>query len=309
MKSRMSNPAPTIYVTEPGLASRVGWLFRRAAIAAYEDNCFGVAKGAAYSALLSFFPVLTALTALLVQANAVAVARVISRVLFEVAPPGTQALLENFLVVQGKRPGALLVTAVLLSIWAASGAMMSLMEGFRAAYRIPTGRPFLKQRAIAAALVVCAAAPLVGGSTLIVFGSRTEGVIVAWLGFSPQASELAGWVVLLSLVIRYTLAFSSIVLAAALLYKIAPNRKMRFREVWPGAFVATALWGAATLGFAWYVRNIANYNVLYKSIGAVIALLVWMYVLAVVALFGCEFNVAVQYLRHVRERARVIKAA
>ena len=82
---------------------------------------------------------------------------------------------------------------------------------------------------------------------------------------------------------------------------------MRFREVWPGAFVATALWGGATLGFAWYVRNIANYNVLYKSIGAVIALLVWMYVLAVVALFGCEFNVAVEYLHQVRERARIIK--
>ena len=215
----MSDPAPTIYVTEPGLLARIGWLFRRAGIAAYEDNCFGVAKGAAYSALLSFFPVMTALTALLVQANAVSVARVISRILFEVAPPGTQALLENFLIVQGKRPGGLLVTAIVLSIWAASGAMISLIEGFRSAYRIPTGRPFLKQRAVAASLVVCAAAPLVGGSTLIVFGSRTEGVIVEWLGFSPEGVQLAGWVVLLSLVIRYMLAFGSIVLAAALLYQ------------------------------------------------------------------------------------------
>jgi membrane protein len=47
---------------------------------------------------------------------------------------------------------------------------------------------------------------------------------------------------------------------------------------------------AATTGFAWYVRNIANYSVLYGSIGAVIALLVWMYLLSVIALVGCEYN-------------------
>ena len=305
----MSTPAPTIYVTEPGLLVRVMWLFRRAWVAAYENNCFGVAKGAAYSSLLSIFPVLTTLTAVLVQANAVAVSNVISRLVFELAPPGTELLLENYLSVHGKRPLELLVTAILLSIWAASGAFMSLMEGFQAAYRIPAGRSFLKQRAIAAALVLCAAAPLVGGSTLILFGSRTEGVILRWLGFTPEAAELKGWVVLLSRAIRYILAFGSIVLSAALLYRIGPNRPIRFRAVWPGAFIATLLWGTATLGFGWYVRNIANYNLLYGSIGAVIALLVWMYVLAVIALFGCEFNVAVEYLNRVRGRAVVVETA
>jgi membrane protein len=62
------------------------------------------------------------------------------------------------------------------------------------------------------------------------------------------------------------------------------------RVVWPGAFLATALWLLATSAFAWYVRNIANYNVLYGSIAAVIALLVWMYLLALIALLGCEYN-------------------
>jgi membrane protein len=50
--------------------------------------------------------------------------------------------------------------------------------------------------------------------------------------------------------------------------------------------------------FAWYVRNIANYNVMYGSIGAVIALLVWMYVLAIVALFSCEFNAELERASH-----------
>jgi len=54
--------------------------------------------------------------------------------------------------------------------------------------------------------------------------------------------------------------------------------------------LATVLWSLATSGFALYVRHIANYNVVYGSLGAVIALLVWMYLLAVIALFGCEYN-------------------
>ena len=79
------------------------------------------------------------------------------------APPGTQDLLQNYFRQQGQRPFSLLVVATLLSIWAASGTMMSLMEGFQAAYRIPAGRPFLQQRAVAAVLVLCAALPMVGG--------------------------------------------------------------------------------------------------------------------------------------------------
>lgn len=279
-----------LYMTRPGFAVRILRVLKLSLIASYEDNTFGIAKGAGYSALLSFFPVLTTITALLVEANAEAVSRVISRIVFEVAPPGTQDLLQNFFTLHGKRPFSLLVIATILSIWAASGVMMSLMEGFQAAYRLPSGRSFLRQRAVAAALVLGTALPVIAGSALILLGSRAEGAIIHWLRFSPESEPLKGWVIVLGRGLRYTLATLSIMLAAALLYQLGPNRPIRFRGVWPGATLATFGWLASTLVFGWYVRNIANYNVLYGSIGAVIALLVWMYVLAVVALIGCEFN-------------------
>ena len=76
----------------------------------------------------------------------------------------------------------------------------------------------------------------------------------------------------------------------ATLYYYGPYRRQRWRYVWPGAILATVLWLGATSGFAWYVRNIGHYNVMYGSVGAGIALLVWMYVLAIIALIGCEFN-------------------
>lgn len=299
----MANARLPVYIAEPAWPVRFWQLFRRAWVAAYEDNCFGVAKGAAYSALLSLFPVLTTITAVLVQANAEAVSRVLSQILFEVAPPGTQDLLRTYLAVQGKRPVYLLIVATVLAIWAASGAMMSLMEGFQAAYSLPGGRPFVRQRAVAALLVVCAVMPLVFGSAMMLFGSRSERAIIQSFGLSRDGMQLSVWVEVLSRVLRDLMAFGSIMLAAALLYYIGPNRRIRFRDVWPGAAVATVLWLLATQGFGWYVRYLANYNVLYGSIAAVIALVVWMYVLAVVALVGCEFNVALETDRRIRKQA------
>ena len=137
----MPGDAPAVYVTERSRLGLAWWFFRRAWVAAYEDNCFSVAKGAAYSALLSFFPVLTTVTAILVQARAAAVSRVLAHWIFEAAPPGSEELLRNYIMFHGERPVALLVIATVLAIWAASGVMLSLMEGFRAAYRIPSGRP------------------------------------------------------------------------------------------------------------------------------------------------------------------------
>ena len=260
-------------------------------MAAYEDNCFGVAKGAAYSALLSFFPVLTTTAALLVQARATPVTHLLSAVLREIVPPGSESLVLDRFAQQGARPVALLVAATVLSVWAASGTMMSLMEGFIAAYRIPTGRPFLQQRAMAVWLVFSSALPVVGASALVLFGTRTEGELVRWLGLLPEGAQLRGGVEVLGRILRYAVALGSIVLVTALLYYFGPNRRQRWRLMWPGAMLATLLWLLATSAFAWYVRNIANYNVMYGSIGAAIALLVWMYFLAVIALIGCEFNV------------------
>jgi membrane protein len=89
---------------------------------------------------------------------------------------------------------------------------------------------------------------------------------------------------------RYAVAFVTTVAVTAVLYYFGPYRQQRWRYVWPGATLATVLWLLATSGFAWYVRHIGHYNVMYGSVGAGIALLVWMYLMSAIALVGCEFN-------------------
>jgi len=273
------------------------WLLRRSIMRAWEDGCFGFSKAAAYSALLSFFPVLTVTATLLVQANAESVSRRIAAFLFEVVPPGTEELVMRQFTVRGERPVSLLVFAGLLSLWAASGLTTSLMDGFDAAYRVPCGRPFLKQRLVAILLVFCGVLPALGASALIVFGDRTEQSVLSALGLVPAGASLAGGVALAGRLIRFLIAFGSTVFVTAAMYYFGPNRPQKWRTVWTGAFLATVMWLGATLVFAWYVRYIADYNVLYGSVGAVIALLMWMYVMVTISLVGCEFNAELEHLR------------
>ncbi|MGA8030253.1 MAG: YhjD/YihY/BrkB family envelope integrity protein, partial [Bryobacteraceae bacterium] len=179
-----SGAQPQFLIIEPGLAARNFWLLRRAFVASYEDNCFSIAKGAAYSFLLSLFPILTTLTSILIQVNARPVVHVIATFVQQVVPPGTEDIILSRLRERGAKPISLPVVAVLLSLWAGSGAMISLMEGFHAAYRIPSGRQFLKQRAMAVFLVLIAAFPAIAASSLILFGDRGEAAFIHWIGVS-----------------------------------------------------------------------------------------------------------------------------
>ena len=291
-----SAPQPIFTIIEPGLGARTFWLLRRAFIAAYEDNCFSIAKGAAYSFLLSLFPVLTTLSSALILANARSVVAVITTFVQQFAPPGAEDILLSRLREQVHKPIPFSLLAVGLSLWAGSGAMISLMEGFQAAYRIPSGRPFLKQRAMAVFLVVVTAFPVVGASSLILFGNRGEAAFIHWIGIS----EIGGSVEILWRIARYALAFCTTTFVTGLLFYFGPNHRPepgycdklfghRFMRVWPGAFLSTVLWMLATAGFALYVSH-ANYNFYYGSIGTVIVLLIWLYLIACIALIGCEFN-------------------
>ena len=279
-----------LYVAEASALSRFWSLLRRAIMASYDDGCFAVAKGAAYSALLAFFPILTTIAAILVQSDAASVSRTVARLLYDVVPPGTEDIVQNLFTVRGQRPTSLLVVAVLLAAWAGSGVMMSLMEGFRTIYRIPSGRSFVKERLTAVSLVFVAAIPVLGASGLIVYGNRTQRAIVVWLRLAPQGSDLRGWVRLLGQSLNFFAAAGAIVLIIALVFYFGPNRKQSLAQVFPGALLATILWLVSTILFGAYVRYIGRYNLLYGSVGAGLALLVWSYLLALIALIGCEYN-------------------
>lgn len=272
-------------------------ILRHAATATYRYGLIDIAKGAAFSALLSFFPVLTSLATILVQVNAQRASEAISKFLFEVVPPGTEDLVQYAFTARGSRPVLLIILATLLSIWAASDVVASLTQGFQAAYRTPNARGFWRQRWRCILLVFFTLPPTIAASILLVFGPNIESIVLKWAGILGQEVPLKGTLAVISRSVNYLLAMAMLTVVTSWLYRFAPSLPRRWRRVWPGALVATILWSAATTGFGWYVRNIATYNIMYGSIGAAIALLVWLYLLSLIALFGCAYNAESDRLR------------
>lgn len=266
------------------------YLLHRTLIAAIDDGCFVISKGAAYSALLSFFPVLTSVATILVMTRAGFVWTTLSDALQRVLPPGTEQLVLAQFRARGQKSITLLIVALLLALWAASGVVKSLLEGFHSAYRIPIGRSFLRETGVAIGLVFLSAIPMLGASVLVLFGNEVDRTVLGLSKLDPLLNPLAGVEHFISIIGRYLVAFASTVALTSILYFYGPHRRQKWSGVWRGAVLATVLWLLATKGFATYVRHIANYNLMYGSIGASIALLVWMYLMAAIAIFGCEFN-------------------
>jgi membrane protein len=168
--------------------------------------------------------------------------------------------------------------------------MISLMEAFRAAYRLPRSWSFWKEQGVAIALVFLAALPLAVATGLMIFGRHVENQLILEIG-QP------GWLVVLVVAARFLLAIATITLVLGILYHVGPNRSQSWLDVLPGALFATLLWFVSTLLFTMYVQRVARYGDIYGSVATIIVLLVWLYLLSMIVTIGCEFNAERERLR------------
>lgn len=283
---------------------RLPYLLRRALFASFDDGLFTIAKGAAYSALLSFFPILATVATVFVQMRANFVRQNVVSFLAQVLPPGTEEVVLDQFRTRGPKPVTLLIVAIVLALWAASSVIKSLIDGFNAAYRVPHNRSILAHNGMGLMLALLAIVPLIGASSLLLFGGGVEGAVLRMIKVDPLLNPFAAWWEFFSRVGRYVIAFGATSAVTAILYFYGPYRKQDWKGVMPGAILATILWLLGTLGFGWYVRHITNYNVLYGGVGTSVALLIWMYLLAAIALFGCEFNAEYERLKTLTAQVR-----
>ncbi len=291
-------------------AADFGRLLRRTFFAAVEHDAFTVAQAAAYSAMVALFPALVVIAAAVALLPPwlplkVQMAGFFDRVLPETISP----LLDSYFATThhaSQTAGALLSSGV-VSLMGAANVMATLMEGFRRAHDIPlTRRSVWARRGRALALVPLSLLPMTAASALVVFGH----LITHWLASEIPAFVRPGFF-LASVVLRWTLALGTSVGVLAVVYHLGTdvNRQVReqlepmVREPWvmlrrdwswraslPGAALATVLWFASTLSFGFYVTRFANYGRVYGSLGAAIALMVWLYIIALTVLIGAEFN-------------------
>jgi membrane protein len=260
-------------------------LMRLATWRAFEHDQFAVAKASAYSSILTFFPSLLVVGSVLATLSRGDVyLREISYALGRIMPTGSAAAI-SYLRGTSERPVRLLIGTSLLTLWTASGTMISWMEGFRNAYQLPKTWGLLKERLIAFSLVIMAGIPLTFATVLVAFGAGIESRILFHSGH-----EFSLYIVILWGAIRWVIATLASIAVIALIYHNAVPRTQPWHSVLPGATLATALWFVVTALFSVYLHNYADYSILYGSLGVSIALLVWMYLISLVVLIGAEFN-------------------
>jgi len=260
-------------------------LLRLAFWRAFQHDAFAIAKASAYSSILTFFPGLLVVGSVLATSHRTeAYLREISYALGRILPAGS-ATAVAYLKGTTQRPVNLLITTSLLTLWTASGVMISWMEGFRNAYQLPKTWGLLKERLIAFSLVVLAGIPMTFSTILVAFGSRIETRILFHIGH-----ELGFFVLLMWTAIRWAIATLTSIAVIALIYHNAVPRTQPWHSVLPGATLATGMWFATTMLFGWYLNRYADYSIIYGSLGVGIALLVWMYMVSLVVLVGAEFN-------------------
>jgi membrane protein len=138
---------------------------------------------------------------------------------------------------------------------------------------------------IAFMLVIFALIPMTFATLLVAVGSKFEARLLPYV--DPDFSI---YVFLLWGATRWLIATLTSIAVIALIYHHAVPRTQPWHSVMPGAMLATILWFTTTVGFRAYLQHFGNFATIYGSLGAVMALLVWMYLISLVVLVGAEFN-------------------
>lgn len=266
---------------------RYAHALRAAIVHSMGDNVLDAAKAAAYSGMLMLCPALLVVTTLLALVPAgYTVLDTIRTASEQFLPPDTMSLLQSYFY--GRRAFSLqvLLSASSLTFFAALGLMLTLMEGFRHAYELPrNGWSWWQVRLRAILLVPIALVPLSIASSVLVFGQPIE----QWM-IDNSEHELKFLVIFLWRLSRWSLALVTSTCVVGTLYHFGTRSREHWRCVAPGAIMTTLIWFPITLAFGLYVTRVADYTVVYGSLGTAIATMVWLYITSFSVLLGAQLN-------------------
>jgi membrane protein len=269
------------------LSKRSWWAVLKRTVREFgEDNLSDWAAALTYYSVLSIFPAVIVVTAVLGLLGPSATQTLIDNINTMVPGQGRDVLVAAIMELQRSQglAGPLAIVGLAGALWSASGYIGAFIRASNAIYEMPEGRPVWKTvplrvgltLGVVVLLALCAVGVVATGTVADraghLLGIGSTGVLV-W--------SIAKWPVLAVLV---SLAF-------ALLYWASPNVKHPgFRWLSPGGVLAVVVWALASAGFAFYVANFGSYNKIYGSLGGVIGFLVWLWISNIAILLGAELD-------------------
>ena len=254
-----------------------------------EADCSAHAAAMAYYFLFAVFPFFLFLTTLigylpiphLLDYVLSSAARMLPSQAFDLLQDNIRALYSN------KKQG-LLSLGVVLALWASSNAVAAIMNAMNKLYVVKEGRPFWKVRLTALFLVVALSLLFLLALVLLMFGTKIGALIAERVDFGMYFRM--AWNLMLVPVILILLS-----LAVATVYYFSPDVEQKWKWISPGSVVAIPSWIVVSLGFSYYINNFSSYDKTYGSLGAVIVLLLWLYISGFIILAGAVINSVIEH--------------
>ncbi|MGZ8363199.1 MAG: YihY/virulence factor BrkB family protein [Caulobacteraceae bacterium] len=276
------------HATRPSEITRKGWrdILWRTWKEANDDQITRVAGGVTFFGLLALFPALAAFVALYGLFADVAEVRKHLAVLAGVLPHDILVFVGDQLVrIAGQKESGLsfaFIGAVLLSLWSANAGMKALFQGLNIAYDEREKRGIIRLNLVTLAFTVGAVVFMMIALAVVV----AVPIVLSFLGLNGSVMALLRWPALLA----------GMIAALAVVYRYGPSREhARWRWVTWGGVGASVLWIAGSLAFSLYLTSFAHYDRTYGSFGALIGVMMWLWMSSIIVLLGAELNSEIEH--------------
>jgi len=267
---------------------RCGWrVTRQLSWIVYRElgrtRAFTIAAALAFYFLLSMVPLLLVFSSLLQFFPIPDVFQQSLNLMAELVPPDALSLVERIVAdILTPNRGKLLSFGILGYFWAAAGGFSALIDSLNIAFDVPVSSWW--QNRLRALLLTLTSGGLVSFSMVLLLVGPRFGHILVQMVLIPQPVEHL-WPI-----VRVVLIGATFVAALELVYYLGPNKKHTFFSTLPGAVVAIVIWFLGSAGLNYYLAHLSNYNATYGSMGALIGLMLWLYLTALAILIGAELN-------------------
>jgi membrane protein len=260
-----------------------------------EDEVFTRSASLAYYFISALFPMIFFLTAVLgLFAKSHDLESGLRGYTARFMPPQAYSLVQKTLAeIVRNSSSRKLALGLALAVWAWSGGVSSIMDALNRCYHVPNSRPWWMRRLIAIALTIAMAALTIVALVIVLYGGNIATFVGQHVGLSAAATTT--W-----RVAQWPVALFFIMLAYALLYYWGPDAKQQWEWITPGSLVGVLLWIGVSLVFRSYLHFFNSYSRTYGSLGAVIVLLLWLYIAGLAILVGAEINSEIEHAAAVR---------
>ncbi|MCT4577520.1 YihY/virulence factor BrkB family protein [Donghicola sp.] len=278
-----------------GSGSRAVWgVLREAGLRLLSDDAFGLAGNVAFRVLLAVFPFLIFTSSLTAFVGTQSMADDLIAFLIAIVPSTLiEPIVSEVRQVMTVQRGGVLSVGILLTIWFAIGGVDGVRVGLNRAYGVRETRAWYVLYPVMASMVVIASLVLVVVGYLLVIAPRAGSWLhILFPGFDP-ASVTIGF-------IRYPAAALILVSSLFLAHVVLPARRTRFSSIYPGVLFTVGAWLTLTAAFSFYLANFATYSSYYGGLAGIVAALYFLYLGALVLIFGGEINRALRIRRLAR---------